>query len=198
MKFKSIYHGSNPKKCYRLNSSIYGAPSANHEWDLLFQGAHIKDCGLTLSEIEPSLYVRVETNKDDEVVEWMIAHIWTDDVRYFGTEDLLDRYEKNLQKKIKVKFLGVPEEFVGTEFVQDLHRGLCELKAPKYWEGAAQKFVKHFPKGIKERHNPLSIQDEKFMLTEEISDDALRVGNDGFGGFACWLRRRTVESGLPG
>jgi hypothetical protein len=162
---------SNPKSCYRLNSSIYGAPSANHEWDLLFQGAHINECGLTLSEIEPSLYVRVETNKDDEVVEWMIAHIWTDDVRYFGTDDLLKRYEENLQKKIKVKFLGVPEEFVGTEFVQDLHRGLCELKAPKYWEGAAQKFVKHFPKGIKERHNPLSIQDEKFMLTEEISDE---------------------------
>jgi hypothetical protein len=114
--------------------------------------------------------VRVETNKEDEVVEWMIAHIWTDDVRYFGTDELLKRYEENLQKKIKVKFLGVPEEFVGTEFVQDLDMGLCELKAPKYWEGAAQKFVKHFPKGIKKRFNPLSIQDERIMLTQEISD----------------------------
>ena len=66
---------SNPKTCYRLNSSIYGAPSANHEWDLLFQGAHINDCGLTLSEIEPSLYVRIETDENDEVKEWMIANI---------------------------------------------------------------------------------------------------------------------------
>ena len=36
---------SSPKTCYRLNSSIYGAPSANHEWDLLFQDAHINGCG---------------------------------------------------------------------------------------------------------------------------------------------------------
>ncbi len=32
----------NPKTCYKLNSSIYGAPSANHEWDMLFQAAHVK------------------------------------------------------------------------------------------------------------------------------------------------------------
>jgi hypothetical protein len=49
----------NPKTCYQLNSSIYGAPSANHEWDMLFQGAHVDKCGLTLSEVEPSLYVKM-------------------------------------------------------------------------------------------------------------------------------------------
>ncbi len=27
---------NNPKQCYKLNSSIYGAPSANHEWEMLF------------------------------------------------------------------------------------------------------------------------------------------------------------------
>ncbi len=46
---------SNPKTCYRLNSSIYGAPSANHEWEMLFQHAHVNECSLTLSEVEPSL-----------------------------------------------------------------------------------------------------------------------------------------------
>jgi hypothetical protein len=30
----------------------------------------------------------------------MIATIWTDDVRYFGTEEMLDEYEKELQKHI--------------------------------------------------------------------------------------------------
>jgi hypothetical protein len=39
----------NPTTCYQLNSSIYGAPSANHEWDMLFQAAHVDKCGLTLS-----------------------------------------------------------------------------------------------------------------------------------------------------
>jgi hypothetical protein len=101
----------------------------------------------------------------------MIASIWTDDVRYFGTNDLLQRYEKNIQKSIKVKLLGVPGEFFGTEINQDLKLGLCELKAPKYWEGAAQKFEKYFKNGIKERHNPLTIIDEKFMLNEEVGDE---------------------------
>ena len=82
----------NPKTCYRLNSSIYGAPSANHEWDMLFQSAHINDCGLTISDVEPSMYVRIEVDENDNVKEWMIANIWTDDVRYFGTDDLLQRY----------------------------------------------------------------------------------------------------------
>jgi hypothetical protein len=122
------------------------------------------------------LYVRIETDENDDVVEWMIAHIWTDDVRYFGTDNMLNRYEEQIQKKVKVKLLGEPGEFVGTEFVQDLERGLCELKAPKYWEGALQKFDKHFPAGIKERLNPLSIQDEKTMMTQEVTDEQMEEG----------------------
>lgn len=31
---------------------------------------------LTLSEVEPSLYVKMTTNDRDEVVDWMIATIW--------------------------------------------------------------------------------------------------------------------------
>jgi hypothetical protein len=89
---------TNPKTCYRLNSSTYGAPSANHEWDMLFQDAHINGYGLTLSEVEPSLYIRFETDENDEVTEWMIANIWTDDVRYFGTDNMLSRYEEQIQK----------------------------------------------------------------------------------------------------
>ena len=42
------------------------------------------------------------------------------------------QYEVMISKRIKVKFLGVPKEFVGTEVVQDLENGICELKAPKY------------------------------------------------------------------
>ena len=103
---------SNPKTCYRLNSSIYGAPSANHEWEMLFQHAHVNGCGLTLSEIEPSLYVKVEVDEDDKVKGWMIANVWTDDVRYFGTDHVIRKYEVDLQKHVKVKLLGVPGEFV--------------------------------------------------------------------------------------
>jgi hypothetical protein len=162
---------SNPKTCYRLNSSIYGAPSANHEWEMLFQHAHVNGCGLTLSEIEPSLFVKIEVDEDDKVVGWMIANVWTDDVRYFGTDAVIRKYEEDIQKHVKVKLLGVPGEFVGTDFHQDLERGLCELRSPKYWESAMFKVGKYFEGGVKERHNPLSIYDEKFMLESEVSDE---------------------------
>jgi hypothetical protein len=160
---------TNPKQCYKLQSSIYGAPSANHEWEMLFQHAHINKCGMTLSEFEPSLYVKMEVDENDVVVEWMIANIWTDDVRYFGTDRMLRSYEEELQKHVKVKLLGVTGEFVGVDIIQDLEAGTCELKAPKYWETALTKFAEFFPNGVKERFNPLSICDEKFML-EEVSD----------------------------
>ncbi len=76
-----------------------------------------------------------------------------------------------MQKHVKVKLLGVPGEFVGTDFHQDLERGLCELKSPKYWEAALLKIGKYFEGGVKERWNPLSIYDEKIMLEEEVSDE---------------------------
>ena len=160
----------NPSKCYRLNSSIYGSPSANHAWEALFQGAHINTCGMTLSEVEPSLFVRIEVDENDIVVEWLIAKIWTDDVRYFGTDGARKKYEKQIASKVKVKFLGVTGEFVGTEFLQDLKLGICELKSPKYWELAAEKFKHLFPNGYKKRRNALSILDEKIML-ETVTDD---------------------------
>jgi hypothetical protein len=168
----------NPTTCYQLNSSIYGAPSANHEWEMLFQDAHVNKCGLTLSEVEPSLFVKMKVDEEDNVVEWMIATIWTDDVRYFGTEEMLDEYEKELQKHIKVKLLGMPGEFVGVDIIQDMERGLCEMKSAKYWEAAKEKFVKFFPDGVKERHNPMTPYDEKVMLESEVSDEEFENAKD--------------------
>jgi hypothetical protein len=52
--------------------------------------------------VEPSLYVKVEVNESDEVTGWMIANVWTDEVRYFGTDDVIRKYEMNLQKHVKV------------------------------------------------------------------------------------------------
>jgi hypothetical protein len=74
-----------------------------------------------------------------------------------------------VQKHVKVKFLDVPGEFVGTEFHQNLELGICELKSSKYWEAALERLSKYFPKGGKERWNPLSIYNEKRMM-EEVSE----------------------------
>jgi hypothetical protein len=145
---------------------------------MLFQHAHVNGCGLTLSEVEPSLYVKIEVNEKDEVSGWMIANVWTDDVRYFGSDHVIRKYEEELQKHVKVKLLGVPGEFVGTEFCQDIERGICELKSPKYWESALLKIGKYFSNGVKERFNPLSIHDEKLMIESEVSDKEFEEAKD--------------------
>ena len=90
--------------------------------------------------------------------------------RYFGTDRCRKEYEDQIVKEIKVKLLGACVEFVGTEFHQDLDRGLCELKAPGYWSSAAEKFSHLFPNGMKTRRSPMSINDERIML-ETVSDD---------------------------
>ena len=125
---------------------------------------------MTLSEIEPSLYIKMVVDGEDKVIDWIIANIWTDDVRYFGTDKMLRSYEEELQKHIKIKLLGVTGEFVGVEFLQDLELGICEVKAPKYWETALTKFANFFPNGVKERFNPMSVYDEKLMQ-DEVSDE---------------------------
>jgi hypothetical protein len=36
-----------------------------------------------VSEIEPSLYIKMVVDGEDNVIDWIIANIWTDDIRYF-------------------------------------------------------------------------------------------------------------------
>ncbi len=128
---------------------------------MLFQNVHINKCELTLSEVEPLLYVKIQVDEKDEVISWLLMTIWTDDVRYIGTDNCIKEYEQEVQKHVKVKFLDVPGEFVGTEFHQNLELGICELKSPKYCEAALERLAKYFSKGVKERWNPLSVYDEK-------------------------------------
>jgi hypothetical protein len=51
---------------------------------------------------------------------------------------------------------------------------LCELKSPKYWELATERFKEHFPQGMKERRNALTVSDEKVMF-EVVSDEDSNV-----------------------
>ena len=65
--------------------------------------------GLTLSEVEPSLYLKIVVDDSNCAKDWLIYKIWTVDVRYFGTDTLRMEYEKLISKRTKVKFLGVPK-----------------------------------------------------------------------------------------
>ncbi len=77
-----------------------------------------------------------------------------------------------------MKFLGAPGEFVGVDIIQDMERGLCELKSAKYWETAKEKFSKFFPGEVKARYNPLSVYDERFMMDEAVFDAEFEEAKD--------------------
>ena len=129
---------------------------------MLFQNAHVNGCGMTISEVEPSLYVRIETDENDDVVEWIIINIWTDDVRYFGTERFVKEYEENVEKNCKCTMEGDSNEFVSIEIKQDLESRTVELTQAKYWEKAVERFAEFLPSGqAKERRVPLSPTDEE-------------------------------------
>ena len=55
---------------------------------MLLQSARVETCGLTWSEIEPSLYVEIVVDDCDRVKDWLTCEVWTSDAGYFGADAL--------------------------------------------------------------------------------------------------------------
>ena len=162
----------NPKNVLKLNSAIYGGASAGHDFEMLMHSTHIDACGLTQTQPEPSMYVRIVVDMDDKVVGYLVAIAWTDDVRFFGTDPEVKKYLQDVKRKLKIEVEKPPvTEFVGIETHQDLKRNLSELKMPKYWEKGLEKFANHFPNGCRTRKVPISVEDEKVMMTEATAEE---------------------------
>jgi hypothetical protein len=164
----------NPKHVYRCNSSIYGAPSAGHEFEMLMHSVHTKSCGLTQTQPEPSLYCRIVVDDEDVVVGYLIVAIFVDDVRFFGTKPEREKYMREVNGKMTVTIEKPPvTEFVSIEIHQDLETRTCEMKMPAYWKKAAGGYGHLFKNGIKERLVPLTIYDEK-LLKEEPTEEEIK------------------------
>ena len=114
-----------------LNSAVYGIPDAGQAFAMLMQGLHIKECGMTQCQVDPSIYSKYELDEDGKTKEYLFVITWTDDVRYFGTPKLLAEYERIVQEKIKCKLEGVSEEYVSISMKQDIVNGTTELTQPK-------------------------------------------------------------------
>ncbi len=83
---------ANPKQVYKCNSSIYGNLSAGAEFEKLMHHAHIQVAGLTQTQPEPSMFVKIKVDDNDVVVGYLIVIAFVDDVRIFGTEPELQDY----------------------------------------------------------------------------------------------------------
>jgi hypothetical protein len=165
-----------PEVVLELKSSTYGIPDAGQAFAMFMQGLHIKKCGLTQCEVDPSIYYKIEEGSSDQgqelvVKDFLIAITWVDDVRYFGTEKFVKEYEENVSKNCKCTMEGDSKEFVSIEINQDMEHRTVELTQKSYWEKAVERFAEFLPKGgIKERKVPLSTTDEK-MLTEPTEEE---------------------------
>ena len=165
-----------PEVVLELKSSTYGIPDAGQAFAMFMQGLHIKKCGLTQCEVDPSIYYKIEEGSSDQgqelvVKDFLIAITWVDDVRYFGTEKFVKEYEENVSKNCKCTMEGDSKEFVSIEINQDMENRTVELTQKSYWEKAVERFAEFLPKGgIKERKVPLSATDEK-MLTEPTEEE---------------------------
>ena len=163
---------ANPKQVYKCNSSIYGNLSAGAEFEKLMHHAHIQVAGMTQTQPEPSMFVKIKVDENDVVIGYLIVIAFVDDVRMFGTDPELEDYKRKIMSCMKVKFDELPvPEFVGIQTYQDLERGTCELKMPNYWN-KAKTFFQQFRDGdFKKRKIPLSVVDETTMTTEPTPEE---------------------------
>ena len=169
---------ANPKQVYKCNSSIYGNLSAGAEFEKLMHHAHIQVCGMTQTQPEPSMFVKIKVDENDIVIGYLIVIAFVDDVRMFGTDPELQEYKSKIASCMKVKFDELPvPEFVGIQTYQNLEKGLCELKMPNYWN-KAKTFFQQFRNGeFKNRKIPLSVLDETAILTNPTSEEIEEAKN---------------------
>jgi hypothetical protein len=164
-----------PSEVLRLDKSIYGIPDAGQSFSMYMTGLHLKHCGLVQTEMDPCVYYKIVEDKEGLVTGYLIVITWVDDCRYFGTEDLILEYERNVQKHCKCVLEGESKEFVSIEINHDVAGRTLELTQKEYWVKAVARFAEFLPEsGPVVRKVPLSPADEKLLVepTEEEMKEA--------------------------
>jgi len=163
-----------PKTVLQLNKSVYGIPDAGQSFSMFMQGLHLKHCSMVQSKMDPCVFYRIMEDEKGLVKEYLLVISWVDDCRYFGTDELVKRYEEDIVKHCKCTLEGEAKEFVSIQINNDLKGGFLELTQEEYWEKAVDRFKAHLPKeGPKDRKVPLSPADEKLLVeptNAEIKD----------------------------
>jgi hypothetical protein len=126
---------------------------------------HIKKAGMNQCEVDPSIYMKVDTCKDGSVKGFLIAISWVDDVRYFGTLYMVTEYERVIQENCKCTMEGISKEFVSIDIHHDIEKGYLTLSQAEYWVKAVARFREFFPaKGPTTRKVPLSVADAALLV----------------------------------
>ncbi len=89
-----------PKTVLQLNKSVYGIPDAGQSFSMFMQGLHQKHCSMVQSEMDPCVFYRIMEDEKGLVKEYLLVISWVDDYRYFGTHELVKRYEEDIVSEI--------------------------------------------------------------------------------------------------
>ncbi len=122
-----------PKTVLKRNKSVYGIPDAVQAFSMFIQGLHKQKCGLTQSEMDPCIFFKIVKDEETNAVEdYLVAIIWVDDCRYFGTAGLVKEYEETLLGNCKCTLEGVEKEFVSIQILHDVKGKTLELTQEDY------------------------------------------------------------------
>ena len=168
-----------PKTVLKLNKSVYGVPDAGQAFSMFLQGLHKQKCGLTQSEMDPCIFFRITKDENtNKVTGYLVAITWVDDCRYFGTDDLVEEYEKVLVENCKCTLEGVAKEFVSIQIHHDVKGRTLELTQEDYWVKAVERFKDFLPSdGPKQRLVPLSPADERLILLPISEEEAAEASH---------------------
>jgi hypothetical protein len=167
-----------PKTVLQLNKSVYGIPDAGQSFSMFMQGLYLKHCGMVQSEMDPCIFYKIPCifykvmeDEDGLVKSYLVVISWVDDCRYFGTEDLVRKYEHDIVSHCKCTLEGEAKEFVSIEINSNIKEGFLELKQEEYWIKAVDRFKEFLPAtGPKSRMVPLSPADEKLLVEPSVEE----------------------------
>ena len=122
---------TSPSTVLQLKTAVYGIPDAGQAFSMFMQGLHIKKAGMVQCEVDPTIYVKVSYSVDGKVDGFMVAITWVDDVRYFGTDRIVQQYDLSklqMHHGRRIDRICVNQHETGSEAVRVLGQGSRKIQ----------------------------------------------------------------------
>ena len=91
---------------------------------------------------------------------------WTDDLPYFGTDQMVEWFERESVQHLPLTFEPVCRDFIGIEVKQDLVRGITLLSQSRYWTLAGERFAEYLTPPYRASRTPLPERCNLVVATE--------------------------------
>ena len=118
-----------PDTVWRLKKCLYGLKGSPHEWNVTLH-IWLIEIGLQQSPIDPCLYSAPGL--------WVL--VWVDDALKVGTQEKVDWFEAEFNKRFEGTHTPEVEMFVGIELIRDRAARTLELRQTAYFDKILKRF----------------------------------------------------------